>query len=59
MILKRVWDKSPKYQKNEMTNSDNWNYHLVFIFELEIMPCSQHYYQVRDIELRFKSSLCI
>ena len=42
-----------------MTNSDNWNYHLVFIFELEIMPCSQHYYQVRDIEPRVESSLCI
>ena len=42
-----------------MTNSSNWSYHLVFIFELGLMPCSQHYYQVRDIELRVESSLCI
>lgn len=39
-----------------MTNSSNWSYHLVFIFELGLMSCSQHYYQVRDIELKVESS---
>lgn len=42
-----------------MTNSNNWSYHLVFIFELGLMSHSQHHYQVRDIELRVESSPCI
>lgn len=55
MILKRVWDKSPKYQKNEMTNSSNWSYHLVFIFEILNLD-SNHPHVYGEHELDFMTS---